>query len=937
MWIRSESCSNFSHLLLRLGLPLLLTLPAASLHSQLDHFPPVVFIGVQSVVSTTGLSSPAAVAVALDGTLFISDSGNNRVVKVSPAGVQSVAVSGTVMGLALKSPTGIAVDGSSALYLCDTGNNRVLRIPSGGSAAALGSGLLGPRGIAVSLDKHVYVADTGNNRVLDLFNGTQTALIAAADVVMGAKLSKPAALSWSGYSNGGNLYVLDTGNNRVLWGENFGGSMQFGQSFGTSLSSPAGIATRQVYYQNSLLYGVAFIADTGHGKLVVESEYQPVNSDWTWMETPAVTGLKSPGGTAIDASGNIFIADTGNNRIVKLATSPQVNFGTVNAVANSVTRPLTFAFTASTAAKAPAVLTQGVANLDFRNAGTGNCQAITYAVNSLCTVNVSFTPSGAGVRAGAINFSGTAYSAPVTTTTYLYGIGTGPQIVYEPGTQVTLASGLKSPRGVTLDAAGNAYVSEFGIGQITKVSPGGTKTVFAKLDNPTDVALDGAGNLYTPAANGDFGGFNLVSPGGTISQQYYGADEPASVAIDGQSVYSSDSESYRFFKDALLYGPSVEFDGLFSPGAIAFDSAGNVFVVDRDDWLVWKVTPQNSWTTVGRGFNRPGGIAVDASGTLYVADFGNNQVVEVFPSGAQKSLGSGFSGPIDVALDVKGNVYVVDMGNSRLVKVDRSTPPTVTFASTAVGKTSSDSPRVVAINNAGNANLTFAVPATGTNPILSANFKMGTATTCPQLTISSSATNLSPGNACLYAMSFSPSVSGAITGSLTITDNNLNGNKVTQSITLKGTATGAVAAIALSGLGRTYTGKPVIVTATTNPAGLPVNLTYNGSTTPPTRAGSYAVKASIANPAYQGSAAGTLVIAKSTPDVFWVTPKPMLHGTPLGPAQLNASSTVPGRFTYVPGAGSVPKPGRIRITAIFTPTDALNFNPANTSVSLVVK
>jgi hypothetical protein len=170
-----------------------------------------------------------------------------------------------------------------------------------------------------------------------------------------------------------------------------------------------------------------------------------------------------------------------------------------------------------------------------------------------------------------------------------------------------------------------------------------------------------------------------------------------------------------------------------------------------------------------------------------------------------------------------------------------------------------------------------------------------------------------------------------------MTDNNLNGNKVTQSIALKGTATPAAATVGLGGLSRTYTGNPIAVSATTSPSSLRVNVTYNGKSTPPIGAGTYAVKAVVADPAYSGTASGTLVISKSTPNIIWIAPKPITHGTALGRAQLNASSNVLGRFTYSPGAGSIPGKGHRTLTAVFTPADLSNFNSTTASVVLVVR
>ena len=74
----------------------------------------------------------------------------------------------------------------------------------------------------------------------------------------------------------------------------------------------------------------------------------------------------------------------------------------------------------------------------------------------------------------------------------------------------------------------------------------------------------------------------------------------------------------------------------------------------------------------------------------------------------------------------------------------------------------------------------------------------------------------------------------------------------------------AAATVVLGGLSQTYTGAPLSATATTVPAGLSVSFTYNGSATPPTSAGSYAVVGTISTLGYAGSANGTLVIGQAS-------------------------------------------------------------------------
>src|SRR5208283_1854497 len=99
-------------------------------------------------------------------------------------------------------------------------------------------------------------------------------------------------------------------------------------------------------------------------------------------------------------------------------------------------------------------------------------------------------------------------------------------------------------------------------------------------------------------------------------------------------------------------------------------------------------------TTVGSGLSSPYGVAVDGAGDVFIADIGLNQVVEVpAGGGAQTTVGSGLSSPYGVTVDGAGDVFIADFGASQVVEMQRSQPPTLIFATTLEGNTSTDSPR----------------------------------------------------------------------------------------------------------------------------------------------------------------------------------------------------------------------------------------------------
>jgi hypothetical protein len=147
----------------------------------------------------------------------------------------------------------------------------------------------------------------------------------------------------------------------------------------------------------------------------------------------------------------------------------------------------------------------------------------------------------------------------------------------------------------------------------------------------------------------------------------------------------------------------------------------------------------------------------------------------------------------------------------------------------------------------------------------------------------------------------------------------------------------ATAQVTLSNLSHVYNGTPKAASVSVSPPGLAVTLTYNGSATPPTNAGSYAVSATVNAANYQGGASGTLVINRATPVITWSNPADIAEDTPLGAAQLNATANVPGTFAYTPPAGTVLGiGGGQQLSAAFTPADAANYNPNTAAVRVNV-
>jgi sugar lactone lactonase YvrE len=732
----------------------------------------------QSIVANSGLNEPQGIVVDGSGNVYFADGATNRVLKEAPSGsgyIQTVIANGGVNGLS--EPGAVAVDGSGNVYIADSDNNRVLKeTPTAGGytqsvvANASVNGLNGPQGVAVDRSGNVFIADSLNGRLL---KETFSAGSYTQSVLPTPGLEYPYAIT---LDVSGNIYIPDINASRVL-----------------KETLSAGSYTQSV------------------------------------VASATVGGLNGPTAVAVDGSGDVYIADWFNARILEESSSGG-NFGAVNVGSTSAT-PISMIFTFDSAGTlgSTAVVTQGAPNLDFVNAGTGTCKTgAAYTIGESCTVNVNFKPKFAGTRYGAVELLDG--SGNVLATGYVEGTGVGPQVNFMPGTQSIVANaatnGLHDPFGVAVDGSGNVYIGDIQNSRVLKETQSAgnyTQSVVANAANngliaPCGVAVDGGGNVYIADENADRVLKETLSADGytqsvVANDADNGVSGPIGVAVDGSgNVYIADA-SNRVLKETLSAGSYTQSviannanNGLYNPEGVAVDGSGNVYIADTQNNRVLKETlSTGSYVQsvvadyADSGLSLTEGVAVDGSGNVYIVDEGSNRVLKetltvggytqsVVANNATNGLGQ----PYGVAVDGEGNVYIADLGNNRALKEDLANPPSLTFAATAIGSTSSDSPQTITLVNDGNATLTFPIPTTGDDPSISTNFTLSSsvASACPLLSSSSSSLGtLAAGESCLLPISFSPTVVGSLSGSLVLTDNALNVSGSTQSISLSGTGT----------------------------------------------------------------------------------------------------------------------------------------------------
>ena len=236
------------------------------------------------------------------------------------------------------------------------------------------------------------------------------------------------------------------------------------------------------------------------------------------------------------------------------------------------------------------------------------------------------------------------------------------------------AARFDSPRGVAVDASNNVYVADFFNHRIRKITPAGEVTTLAgngtegfadgigttaQFNRPKNVTLDALGNVYV--ADQYNHSIRKITPAGKVT----------TLAGNGTEGFA-DGE-----------GTMAKF---YWPCGITIDALNNIYVADRGNHCIRKITPAGVVTTLagnrkmgfadGLGnsaqFDHPNGVTVDALGNVYVADFGNHRIRKITPAGEVSTLVGGlglFTHPNDIAINVSGNtVYVADGNTNRWIR-----------------------------------------------------------------------------------------------------------------------------------------------------------------------------------------------------------------------------------------------------------------------------
>ena len=474
-------------------------------------------------------------------------------------------------------------------------------------------------------------------------------------------------------------------------------------------TSPSGRGSSAVAY-DALLGQVVLFGGANSGGLLADT--------WVWngtnwiQENPAASpSARWASAMAYDAAQGQVILFGGSN-----STSSPVNalgdtwaysqgdFGPVSIGATSAAQTFNFSIPGGTTVGSIGVLTEGAPNLDFTDAGGDTCTATTYTSTTNCTVNVQFAPKFAGLRMGAVIFKDG--SGNVLSNTYVNGIGTGPQIAFEPASQISLGGGFNIPYGVAVDGADNVYVADAENGAVKEMPAGCASsacvtTLGGGFSYPNGIAVDGSGNVYVAdltvnVSQRDSHRLCLVQlrhqAGRRLQRSRWrcsGRKRQHLCCRYQQQRGERDASRLRLVRCVTALG-----GGFSYPYGVAVDASGNVYVADSGNNVVKEIPPgcasSSCVTTLGGGFSIPSERSGGRRAATSMSPIAPTVAVNEMPSGcASSSCVTTISGASPaVALEGGGNVYRRRSLQPVVKELNAAAPPTLTFSTTtAVGST----------------------------------------------------------------------------------------------------------------------------------------------------------------------------------------------------------------------------------------------------------
>jgi RHS repeat-associated protein len=681
--------------------------------------------GTLGYVNGTGTAArfniPFGAASDASGNLYIADGTNNAIRKVTPAGVVTTFAGSTTgasgftnatgTSATFNAPVGIVMDASGNLFVGDAGNNAIRKITSAGVVTTFyqSSGTFSPAGLSFDGSGNLIVTAQDASQIWKITTAGVMTVIAGSTYGYtnasgtSAQFAQPEDVQTDG---SGNIYVADYLNNAIrkisptgvvttLAGSTTSGNTGgFADGLGTAakFNNPVGVALSAggiVYVADLLNNNIRRVMPDGTVTLVAGSPTQ-VSGNTDGAGTAAL--LFHPTDLYIDATGTGYIMDARNGSIRKILLTGYSLKGTLPAGLsfNPATGVISGTPTGTITAKTDTIIAYNATGYSTAYVTFGMAPTISYGGSQpyTYTQGITITPLTPIVTGNPVPYTGyTTTFAGNGTAASTDGTGTAASFYY--------------PAGMATDSKGNIYVIDQGTNRIRKITPSAVVTTFAGsgtagfadgtgtaavFNHPVGLAADTAGNFYVVDQNNN--AIRKITPAGVVT------------TLAGGTQGSADGT-----------GSAAQF---YHPTGAAVDVSGNVYVTDYLNNRIRKVTPAGVVTTFagstqgfadGTGtaaqFYIPADIAIDAAGNLYVADRGNYKIRKITSAGVVTTLaGNGTAGfadgpaataefnlPINLKADQQGNVYVSDLLNDRIRRIDAAAMVTTLAGSSTKGTT----------------------------------------------------------------------------------------------------------------------------------------------------------------------------------------------------------------------------------------------------------
>jgi mucin-19 len=585
---------------------------------------------------------PTGIAVDSGGNVYVGEEINNRIRKISPSG-NVTTLAGSTSGFSnaqgtaaqFNQPRGVAVDSAGNVYVADTGNHQIRKISPSGNVTSLAGSTIGyndaqgtaaqfnlPFGVAVDSAGIIYVADLVNNRIRKIdTNSNVTTLAGSTQGFANGQGTAAQFYTPSGVAvdSAGIIYVADTTNNRI---RKIDRSSNVTTLAGSAQGCNNGPGTSAQFYNP---YGVA--VDSA-GSVYVADYYNFRIRNITTVTTSSLYTSQSMLTTACDNLGQQYLST-----INLTITGYQTPSNYFTALSNQVVQYSNMVANMVTAYYASSLSNSSYSSIPQIPADTTQVPLpgfATYTAEPIYNIggaamdsagNIYFSnPGSNSIYAGNIYPGGNnIFKIDSSGTISLYaGVGGAPPTSYGTNNGQGTNARFFNPLGVAVDSVGNVYVADSFNGSIRKISPSrDVITLSASLNYPIAITIDSIGNIYVA--------------------EYYNHIISKIDVNSNRTTYAGTIGSPGF-----INGLSMEARFKY-PSGVTVDLAGNVYVADIANSAIRKIDLNSNVTTfiggiisfpVGGSLFNPYSLTIDSASNIYVNTFNGIYVTTVIPGGA---------------------------------------------------------------------------------------------------------------------------------------------------------------------------------------------------------------------------------------------------------------------------------------------------------------